>query len=130
MNSPDIKQAIESFVAFSESPNEPVDENISRLLDEVLRAYHYPKFTFDDSEYPDPPDLDYDKCRKVIEVSFPDYGHYNVAEDIAKVTGSSTLMVGDAIDDLTDLNTDFKNILWRWEHNSEADALIGKRKKR
>ncbi len=50
---------------------------------------------------------------------FPDYGLYRAAGTLPE----DEFLVGDAIDDLTDIALDLSAVAWLWEHAGESDAL-------
>jgi hypothetical protein len=59
----------------------------------------------------------------LIESRFPNYGYYNVAEDVTQKIGESKATVGDSIDDIADIAGDLYETKWRWENNSPEDGL-------
>lgn len=99
------------------------ESKLSLALDRLALAQHYAEYTFDETDYPDAPQLTYDVLRDLISVRFPDCGYYNVAADITTVIGEGTANVGDAIDDICDIASDLYEVRWCWENTSINDAL-------
>jgi hypothetical protein len=65
------------------------------------------------------PEGDYAGLRARVAARFPDYGFYRAPSlDLEEEE-----LVGDAIDDLTDIALELLDVVWFWEHSGEADAL-------
>ena len=58
-----------------------------------------------------------------MEARFPNLGPYNVAQYTTTQLGESGCIIGDAVEDLADIALDLLEVEWRWEHNSEDDAM-------
>jgi hypothetical protein len=93
------------------------------LLDKLALAQHFATYKFDERDYADAPDKAYDELRKLVASRFPNYGYYNVAEDVTLKIGESKANVGDAIDDIADIAGDLYETKWCWENNSTEDGL-------
>ncbi len=106
------------------SGNQERDESsLVRTLDALASARHVVHFTFDETEYPDPPDWPNKDRRAAVSGRFPDYGYYNTAMPLSENVGEAQLVVGDAVDDIADIAGDLADFAWRWRNTSEADAL-------
>lgn len=122
-----IKAAIENYLAVITSNEGEETDRIQKLilsLDGLALASHTVDYTFDERDYPEPPEKDYKIARESIGKLFPSLGYYNVALDISDKIEQSSLSVGDAIDDIVDIAGDLKEVLWRYENTSEDDALF------
>lgn len=65
----------------------------------------------------------YEAVRKRVSVRFPDFGFYNLASDVDSKVGESDCMVGDAIDDITDIYQDLAKAEWNWQNSTEQEAI-------
>jgi hypothetical protein len=112
-------QQVWAFVNYVTEPGEKEPEVLARLCDELARAMHDVTYTFDDRDYPDPPDSDYAALYKRIGGHFPDFGYYNLPALVTTGIGEPREpRVGCAIDDLTDITIDLTEALWYLEHTS------------
>ena len=126
MTKKQVRQAILEFIDFFEKRQnlrESDAEHLSLVLDRIALASHFSECTFDTKNYPDPPENETKNFRDLIEKKFPTYGYYNIPEKIVNEIADSKILVGDAIDDICDILKDMRDIAWRWENNSEEDAL-------
>jgi hypothetical protein len=123
----DIKTAIENYLSITSSKGMDEETRTQRLtasLDELAMLSHKVQYNFDDADYPDPPEKRYKETREKMGNLFPSLGYYNVALDISDKMGGSSISIGDAIDDLTDIAGDLQEIIWRYENTSKDDALF------
>jgi len=121
-----IISTVRAFLKFVDSPPADAaerDQRLLRHLDSLAHSQHHVAFTFDDRDYPDPPNLA-DKLRDRIARRFPDFGHYNTPEYLETNVGESPCIVGDAIDDIHDIVSELLEVEWRWSNTSSADALF------
>ncbi len=126
MSRDEIKQTIDDFLLLVEKGCGSAEENevkLKLLLDNLALAQHFVTYKFDEKDYADAPDRAHDELRKLVTSQFPNYGYYNVAEDVTQKIGESDTNVGDAIDDLADIAGDLYETKWRWETNSIEDGL-------
>jgi hypothetical protein len=121
----DIHQAVRDFFRVIDPLEafEDREEALRLALDRLALAFHFSEAPYDETEYPDPPRGAYQAIRERIGPLFPHLGLYNAALNIVEEVGTSELGVEDAIDDLADIALDLGDVLHRWEHTSEADAL-------
>ena len=118
-----IKQTIDDFLLLIEKGYESSDSNESHLkllLDKLAIAQHFASYEFDERDYPEAPKTG--DILALVKKRFPNYGYYNVAEDVL-TAGKGSAIVGDAIDDITDIALDLFETKWRWENNSVEDGL-------
>ena len=126
MSRDEIKQTIDEFLLLVEKGCGSVEENETKLkllLDKLALAQHFVTYKFDEKDYADAPDRACDELRKLVAPRFPNYGYYNIAEDVTQKIGESKAIVGDAIDDIADIAGDLYETKWCWENNSTEDGL-------
>lgn len=127
MDRQEIRAAIRDFLSLLESDELSVEQSEDRLpafLDRLALAQSYVSFTFDETDYPEPPDQSKDDLRALVSKRFPNYGYYNVAEPITTNIDEAGTLVADAVDDLADIARDLYNVEWCWANTSETDALF------
>jgi hypothetical protein len=109
-----------SFLSVVWDSEAPTLELLSRALDQLLLQSH--DVPFDDCDERDsaPPRSDWKALYDALAVRFPDLGFYAVADPLAPV--ESERMLGDAIDDLADITSDLREVIWRDENISASDA--------
>ena len=107
--------------------NESSNSSIASLelaLDKLALIYHFVgEIPDDENTYPDSPNRDYSEWREIIAKNFPKFGFYNIPSTISVKIGEAELHTGDAIDDLADIANELTDFIWRWENNSENNAL-------
>lgn len=87
-------------------------------------ATHEIQYKFDNTDYDDNSNHEYSETRKKVEKRFPKLGFYNLALDVTENIGTSDVVTGDAIDDITDIVKDLLDVQWRFENTSDNDALF------
>jgi hypothetical protein len=126
MTRDEIKQTIDDFLLLIEkgggSP-EQNEEKLKLLLDQLAMGQHFASYIFDEKDYPEAPEKTARNILDLVKKRFPNYGYYNVAEDVTCNVGKSGTMVGDAIDDINDIALDLIETKWNWENNSIEDGL-------
>jgi hypothetical protein len=126
MKTAEILEIVNSFVQFIESDLtnvEEIDRKLLMHLDSLGLAQFFVNYEFDKSDYPDPPETNYDSIRQMVEKHFKSYGYYNTPDEIEKGLAETTILVGDAIDDIVDIYSEIKEVQWRFNKTSENDAL-------
>ncbi len=111
--------AIRGFHDIVFGPAAPELPALVRALDALAMAYHATPKGAASEQNLDPPKHDYDATRARIAPRFPDLGFHGVADPL-EIDGS--FMLGDAIDDLSDIADDLGEVLWRWDHLGPDDA--------
>jgi len=121
----DIISSVVSFLESLESNNnENSIESLEFALDKLALCRHFiGEITDDKKEYPESQNRDYLQWRKIIEKRYPDFGFYNVSSEVSEKIGEAELLIGDAIDDLSDIANELSDFIWRWKNNSENNAL-------
>jgi len=120
-----IRAAIVEFIQYSLEIDR-VEEDLNQLiirLDKLALLASHVEYQFDDADYPESPGNDYTEVREKIKIRFPALGHYNTAAEVSVKIGNSTLLIGDAIDDLVDILCDLKEVLWCFNNTSDNNAL-------
>jgi hypothetical protein len=126
MSRDEIKQTIDDFLSLIEKGCGSTEENEAKLkllLDKLALAQYFVTYKFDKKDYADAPRKTDAELRKMVTVQFPNYGYYNVAEDVTTKIGESNAIVGDAIDDIADIAKELYETKWRWDNNSPEDSL-------
>ena len=98
----------------------PTDADLLAALDRLVMAYHgTPDAGPSDSDLEAPP---HDRPALYREVAsrFPDYGLYPVSDPTASFGEAG--MTSDAIDDLTDLTSDMREVVWLAQNVGADDA--------
>lgn len=91
---------------------------LGTLLDQLALATHAAGPTAPDTDR-EAPRREYEAVREAVAPRFPNCGLYRSAG----TEPNDEFLVGDAIDDITDIALDLSDVLWLWEHAGEADAL-------
>jgi len=121
-----LRKVVEEYVSLVESPDLRAElrlKSLPRVLDRLASAVHEVSFTYDETDYPDAPDVDYESIYALVRERFPQLGHYNLADPMTRRIGEASIVVGDGIDDIADILRDLKEVLWCWDHTSVDDAL-------
>jgi hypothetical protein len=121
----EIRAVVRQYLGLIEGADLTVveDETLLPVLDHLAFAQQFVRFTFDPTEYPDPPRRDQAAFRQSISKRFPTCGYYNLPEFVTKEIAESKCVVADAIDDILDIGNDLLAVEWCWANTSEADAL-------
>ena len=77
---------------------------------------------FDDLDYPEVPNSICMGNRNIINKLFPEFGYYNICENVVDSTQTEKLLIGDVIDDILDVFNGSAEFLWRYENHSKKDA--------
>jgi hypothetical protein len=127
INRQEICSSILNFLDLleNEKSDVPIEmESLELALDKLALIYHYiGEVSVDENEYPESPISDYHKLQNTIGKRFPNLGYYNLPGTISIYVGKSEMHTGDALDDLVDIANELSECMWRWQNNSENDAL-------
>ena len=99
------------------------EKDLEKNLVELYAKYFEIKYVFDDKDYADYENAELNNIRENVISNFPSFGLYHNLSELNKIENKADLVVGDAVDDLTDIILDLLEIKWRAEKNSENDAL-------
>jgi hypothetical protein len=86
---------------------------LEKNLVKIYNLYFDIEFEYDETDYPEFDKSKFPDVSRNVGDNFKDFGYYELQNDL----------VGNAIDDLTDIIFDFLEIKWRIETNSLADGL-------
>ena len=120
-----IEESVDRFIRFCTEDKETLASNKTLVaeLDLVLVCTQIPEFAYDETAYPDPPTRDYQRLRAEISKNFPQLGHYCTAEGNPQQIDKASVLVGDAIEDLTDIVADLIEVHWCFKNTSFTNAL-------
>ncbi len=125
INTMTIKTTINNFIQYVLGSNQ-AEQDLSVLithLDKLALLAGQVTYQFDETDYPESPDNNYAQMRTIVESRFPTLGFYNTCEDVSEKIGETSILVGDAIDDIVDILGDLKEVSWCFDNTSENDAL-------
>jgi len=102
------------------APEERNPEQLARVLDQLLTAYHG---SVDVSPTTDiqPPSQDHREIRGLMERCFPGFGLYGWSAP-EEIPGDEVMMC-DAINDLADIYAELSGVMWLSENSGKADAI-------
>jgi hypothetical protein len=107
-----------------ERKNQIEVESLQLALDKLALASHFlGDISEQENEFPETPVRDYSRWRELIGKHFPGLGYYNIPSTISVSIGEAEIRTGDALDDLADIANELSDFAWRWQNNSENDAL-------
>ena len=113
------------FLTFLNDDEINLDDNLNKLnmfLDEISFAYHSTPDVKGET-FADTQKQNYTAIRSLVIRHFPELGLYNLPQAITDHIGQTDIVVGDAVDDLTDIVCDLSGVIWCFEHTDENDAL-------
>ncbi len=121
----DLLQIIDDITKYGLNPNldiEDKEKDLEKHLVQLYSKYFEIQFKFDEIDYPDFEKTGLPNIRENVSKNFPHFGLYYNLMDLHELLKKPNLVVGDAVDDLTDIILDLLEIKWRNENNSEQDA--------
>lgn len=122
-----LVERIRDVLGVVEDASRPESEAIEALeaaLDGLVECVHGIRFEFDSTEYPEPPRKDPKATYQRVAQRYPSFGLYNMPRAVSDKISTTELTVGDAVSDVAEICDDLQEILWRFQHTSEADALF------
>lgn len=120
----DLIATINEIVKYGLEPNveeQDKERRLERNLVKIYNLYFQIDYAEDDNEYPEF-EKSYDEIRKNVESNFKDYGYYKKIADINNLDNFDDVVVGDAIDDLTDIILELLEVKSRIENNGMNDG--------
>ena len=118
-----LADAITTFIAVIEADGVSAQARLARLapaLDRLSLAYHEFADIENEPGQAEPPQRDYEALREMIAARFPDLGYYGAAPPGHSL--DAEIIIGDAIDDLTDIYSELLDVAWCLQHTSAEDA--------
>ncbi|WP_271766698.1 DUF5063 domain-containing protein [Aquimarina algiphila] len=122
----ELRKIIDQITEFGINPKVELTNKtdvLKKLLMRIYLEYLNVEFEFDKANYNEEPDFDYNRIKQNIKSNFPDFGWYSKVIDSNQMEPNVEIVVGDELDDLTDIIKDLLAVKWRMEHTSENDAL-------
>jgi len=98
----------------------PDNAELSAALDQLLYNSHSIPFADGTETYLAPPDTDYPTLFREASARFPTLGNYPVADPLESIDDEKLL--ADAIDDIADITSDLREVIWRDENLGAEDA--------
>lgn len=122
-----IIENIDKLIIFGQaqvktSENEKI-KNLEYLLISIYKQIIELPDKFDKKAKLDCPNIDYDLIKKRVENNFKDFGYYNVVFNGIENLENPETLIGDSIDDLTDIIKDLIEAKWYFENSSLKDAI-------
>ena len=115
-------EAARHFLSVVWDGDRPTDEALLAALDRLVAAYHdTPDDEASDTEL-EAPRAGGAPLYKEVAARFPDYGYYPVSDPAAPPRDEDAAMTGDAIDDLIDLTSDMREVVWLADNVGAGDA--------
>lgn len=117
---------INEIVKYGLQPNLTVtnkEKLLERHLVKIYDLYFDIEYKYDETDYLDFDKSQYLEIRQNVSSNFKDFGFYRTILDINDIHNLKNNVIGDAIDDLSDIILDLLEIKWRIENNSLADGL-------
>lgn len=110
--------AVRDFLALIGASEPPSDERLAEALDQLAMAYHHAPEGEPADDDRDPPEWNFKARYAALAGRFPYLGMYAVADPSEAIKDEA--MCGDAIDDLTDIECDLSEVVWRFENVSPS----------
>lgn len=120
MNDTQTIAAVRGFLAFLEEHESSSEERLAEALDRLAMAYHQAPEGAPADDDRDAPERDFKGRYASLAARYPELGIYAVADPSEAVNADA--MCGDAIDDLTDIERDLSEVVWRFENIGADDA--------
>ena len=120
MSSSPAIHAANHFLSIVWDGDRPDDETLLAALDNLVAAYHETPIGHVSDADVDAPRQEGASLYAEVASRFPAFGTYPVADPTKPMDNS--LMVADAIDDLADLTSDMREVVWFAENVSLGDA--------
>jgi hypothetical protein len=112
--------AVREFLDLIGKGEPPSRERLVEALDELAMAYHRAPDGEPADDDREPPGWDFKSRVAALGERFPDLGIYAVSDP--SEPANEKAMCGDGIDDLTDIERDLSEVLWRYENLGADDA--------
>lgn len=125
MRDDEVFAEVEMFLKLlDQEASDPVDTRVlEAALDRLAVAATSCADSFDEREFPEPPATDYRSNRVQVAACFPTLGYYNDVLEVNAPPEEARLSIGDALDDLVDIQGEMLEMRWRYLNNSPTDAV-------
>jgi hypothetical protein len=101
---------------------EPTPDRLERSLDRLAYVQRMVTGIREPADAETPPGVDYRELRAAVAARFPDLGCYRLPSPILRL-GEGEIEVADAVDDLTEIASALKDVVWCLEHLGLEGAL-------
>lgn len=112
-----VAQDFLSVVWKDEPPNVTA---LIQAIDRLLADSHKVEADACAEEQGDPPKATYSELYRDVAARFPALGTYPVADPLGPI--AQDWMLGDAVDDIADITTDLREVIWRDQNLGPSDA--------
>ncbi len=100
------------------------ENDLEHHLIQIYNSYFQYNYNFDENEYSKFDNSNYQNIQENIKSNFPEFGFYNVVLNPSNIVNAEVeVVLGDAIDDLSDIIIDLLEVKWRLENNSYDDGI-------
>jgi hypothetical protein len=127
MDRQEIYSSVLNFLDLLENRKSEIPTEVEQLelaLDKLALLSHFlDAIAEDEKGYPEGPVRNYSRWRELSAKRFPSLGYYNIPSTISIVGGEVEIHTADALDDLADIANELSEFVWRWQNNSENEAL-------
>lgn len=124
-NYPPLQDTILNFLHLLQNDAGDSDNTLQELsacLDELSLIHHFTN-DVESKTSTNPQRPDYEETRNLVLKQFPGLGLYNIPEKITQELGETMVVIGDAIDDITDIVCDLSEVMWCLDNTDTTDAL-------
>ena len=122
----ELIRTINEIVKYGLQPNLSITDKeilLKVALEKICDLFFRIEYEFDETEYIDFNRAKLPNIRTNVESNFNNFGFYKLVDDTNSIGNLKDDLLGDAVDDLTDIIIDLLEIKWRIETNSLADGL-------
>ena len=116
----DAVEVARAFLDIVWAKTPPDDARLLTALDQLLVSAHDVHPGEENNPEIDPPRDDWEEVYGLLRERHPDYGHYAIADPLRGA--EEAVLLADPIDDLLDLTSDLREVVWRGEHGGAGDA--------
>ena len=120
----DMTDAVSGFIAVIEAERLTPEARLAQLapaLDRLSLAFYEGSDIENAPNEAKPPERDYAAQRQMVAARFPDLGYYGSAPPGEGL--DADVVIGDAVDDLTDIYSEMLDVAWCLAHASLEDAV-------
>ncbi|UII26893.1 hypothetical protein LVD15_00205 [Fulvivirga maritima] len=121
----ELIKLIDRITILGLKPNVELDNKTLFLKQHLVKLYSMfldNEFVMD-SEFEEPLyNFNYEEIRKNVGQNFPDFGYYNSISDVNNIEEVQVPVIGDSVDDLTDIVKDLLEVKCIYENLNEKNA--------
>lgn len=119
-----VLNIINQITEFGKNPDVDLPNKkavLKRLLVELYAEFLKNEHEIDETDFDAHPKFDNKKIVKNVKSNFPEFGFYSKVLDSNSL--EAEIIIGDEVDDLSDIIIDLLKVQWRVENTSPKDAL-------